>query len=110
VLEEDAGAGSASHSEPRRAGYGSEALGLEAGGARREECQEAGHRGGGAAAGDSAASVVGDGGSVRAPGLRPGASGRGLIGKRVCERRVWATARSRRNGSPATGRQFDTEM
>jgi len=61
VFEEDAGARSAVHSRLPGTGHGSEALGSGAGLARRQECEEAGHRGGGQKAGDFAASVVGNG-------------------------------------------------
>ncbi len=56
----------------RGSGYGSEAVGPEAGRARRQECEEASDRGGGAEAGGVAAPVVGDGGSVRAVAQQPG--------------------------------------
>ena len=46
-------------SEPARSGHGSEAVGAEAGRARRQECEEASDRGGGAEAGGVAAPTCG---------------------------------------------------
>ena len=54
------------------AGYGSEAVGPEAGRARRQERQEASDRGGGAEIGGVAAPVVGRRRSVRAAAQQPG--------------------------------------
>ena len=101
VFADVAGAGSASNSEPARSGHGSEAVGAEAGRTRRQECQEASDRGGGAEAGGVAAPVVGDRRSVRAVAQQPcgtvvPAGGLKEFGF-VANRRVRVTARSRRN-------------
>ena len=59
-----AGAGGALHYGRARTGYGSKALGVEVKRTWWQERQEAGRGGSGSEAGDSAASVVGNGGSV----------------------------------------------
>src|SRR5882672_4608103 len=64
VFAHAAGAGGALHSEPAQSGYGFEALGFEAGRARRQERQETRHRSSGAEVGGTAAPVVGVRGSV----------------------------------------------
>ena len=55
-----------------RTGYGSKALGVEVNRTWWQERQEAGRGGSGSEAGDSAASVVGNGGSVRTVAEQPG--------------------------------------
>jgi transposase len=64
LLAQDAGARSALHSRSSGPGHGSETVGTEAGGARRQECEEARNCSGGAEAGNFAAPVVGDGRSI----------------------------------------------
>ena len=72
VFAPDAGARGTLYSEPARSGYGFETMGAEAGCPRRQECEEARDRGGGAEAGGVAAPVVGVRRSVRALAQQPG--------------------------------------
>jgi transposase len=69
---EAAGAGGALHYGAARTGYGSKALGVEVKRTRWQERQEAGRGGSGSEAGDSAASAVGNWGSVRTVAEQPG--------------------------------------
>jgi len=78
VFAEAAGTGGALHSGPVRAGHRSAALGPAAGRARRQECQKAGTGGGGAEVGGAPAPAMGDGRSLCALRVPPGASGRSL--------------------------------
>src|ERR1700693_317920 len=93
-----AGAGGAFNSEPAGPGYGSEALGTEAGPARRQECQEAGHRGGGAEVGGAAAPVVGRRRSVRTVAQQPADAG-----GQASRLREWFEVVGVLNPSPSSG-------
>src|SRR6185437_8673333 len=83
--------GRAIHSGAVRSGYGSEALGIEAGGAWREECEETSGSGGGAKAGGADASAVG--GGKRVPAV---ADGQGQLegARQILTPIRWVTARS----------------
>ena len=87
---EAAGAGGALHYGAARTGYGSKALGVEVKRTWWQERQEAGRGGSGSEAGDSAASVVGNWGSVRTVAEQPG----------------WTTGEGDRGGSSVKGIGF----